>query len=107
MASADGAEDVDALCAMAQYPQVMVKVSAFYALGAKAPPYTDLSDLIHRVRDAFGAQRLMWASDCPYQVQGEHTYGASVDLIEGLKFLNGAERQQILAGTASTFFFRD
>jgi len=29
---------VDALCNMAQYPKVMVKVSAFYALGQKKPP---------------------------------------------------------------------
>ena len=100
-------EDIDALCAMAQYPQVKVKVSAFYALGAKKPPYTDLTPMIRRVRDAFGAQRLMWASDCPYQVQGEHTYGPSVELIEGLDFLNAAELQQIMGGTASSFFFRD
>ena len=43
----------------------MVKVSAFYALGAKQPPYDDLVALIRPVYDAFGAQRLIWASDCP------------------------------------------
>ena len=25
--------------------------------------------MIRRLRDAFGAERLMWATDCPYQVQ--------------------------------------
>ena len=101
---ADG--DIDALCALAQYPQVKVKVSAFYALGAKVPPYMDLQPLIRRVYEAFGAERLMWASDCPYQVQGEHTYASSVDLVEkNLDFLTAKDREQILAGTAASFFF--
>jgi predicted TIM-barrel fold metal-dependent hydrolase len=97
---------VEALCAMAQYPRVMVKVSAFYALGQKKPPYLDLAELIRQVYQAFGAGRLMWASDCPYQVQGEHTYAASVNLVrQGLDFLSVAEREQILRGTAEEFFF--
>lgn len=99
--------DVEALCGMARFPQVMVKASAFYALGARKPPYRDLAGLIRRVVDAFGPQRLMWASDAPYQVQGEHTYAASVALIaEGLDFLSAADRDQILRGTAEAFFFR-
>lgn len=97
---------VDALCQMAQYPRVMVKVSAFYALGEKKAPYHDLMDLIRRVYEAFGTERLMWASDCPYQVQGEHTYAASVDLVEkGLDFISAEDRVQILRDTAAGFFF--
>ena len=103
-----GAAAVDSLCGMARFPKVMVKVSAFYALGRKKPPYEDLSLLIRRVRDAFGAERLMWASDCPYQVQGEHTYEASIALIrDRLDFLTAAERERILGGTAEEFFFAD
>ena len=101
------ASRIDQLCAMAQYPQVLVKVSAFYALGEKKAPHDDLADLIRHVRDAFGAERLMWASDCPYQVQGEYTYGASMALIrERLDFLRDAEREQMLRRTAEDFFFR-
>jgi len=100
------AEDIEALCALARYPQVMVKVSAFYALGEKRESYEDLVPLIERVYRAFGAQRLMWASDCPYQVQGEYTYEASVGLVEErLDFLSASERAQILGGTAEEFFF--
>jgi predicted TIM-barrel fold metal-dependent hydrolase len=84
----------------------MVKISAFYALGQKTPPYLDLSDLIERVYNAFGADRLMWASDCPFQVQDEHTYAASVELIrDHLDFLSDADKEQILRGTAESFFF--
>lgn len=98
--------DLDTLCGMARYGNVMVKVSAFYALGDKTPPYHDLKDMIRRVVDAFGPERLMWASDTPYQVQGEHTYAASLALMESLDFLDAAGRQQILGGTAAGFFFR-
>ena len=98
--------EVDALCHMAQYPNVMVKISAFYALGQKKPPYLDLEDLIERVGAAFGAERLMWASDSPFQVQDEHTYEASVALIrDHLDFLSDADRELILRGTAEAFFF--
>ena len=99
-------DDVAALCSLARYPKVMVKVSAFYALGQKEPPYADLAELIRQVCDAFSPERLMWASDCPYQVQGEHTYEASVALVrERLDFLSASDREQILRGTAESFFF--
>src|SRR5262249_32282456 len=60
--------DVTALCDMARHPRVLVKVGAFYALGKKQPPYSDLGPFIHRVVQAFGAKRCMWESDCPFQV---------------------------------------
>lgn len=107
---ADGriaAADVDALCRMAVHPAIMVKVSAFYAFGKKTPPYTDLIPLIRRLYEAFGPRRLMWASDCPYQVQGQHTYAASIDLVrDGLDFLSSDDKEQILRRTAEDFFFR-
>ena len=99
-------QEIEALCALARYPQVMVKASAFYALGAKREPYEDLVPLIERVYRSFGADRLMWASDCPYQVQGAYTYAASIALIEEhMNFLSNADRTQILGGTAERFFF--
>jgi len=103
-----GPEAVQALCGMARHPRVMVKVSAFYALGRKAPPYEDLAPLIEAVYRAFGAGRLMWASDAPYQVQEPHTYEASVALVrDRLPFLSAADREQILGRTAAGFFFGD
>ena len=99
--------DTAALCAMATCEQLMLKVSAFYALGEGKAPYNDLGDLIKRVVDAFGPQRLMWASDAPYQVQPPHEYRPSVDLIaQGLDFLSAGDREQILSTTAGEFFFR-
>jgi predicted TIM-barrel fold metal-dependent hydrolase len=98
--------DVDALCAMARYPRVMVKVGAFYALGKKKPPYTDLAPLIQWVVKAFGARRCMWESDCPFQV-AEHRYQDSIDLVRTkLDFLTADDRDWLLRRTAEEFFFK-
>jgi predicted TIM-barrel fold metal-dependent hydrolase len=87
-------------------PNVMVKVSAFYALGKKTPPYDDLAELVHRVYEAFGANRLMWASDCPYQVV-DHTYEDSIGFVrDRLEFLSASDKDQILRKTAEDFFFQ-
>lgn len=94
------------LCRLARYPHVHLKTSAFYALGRKEAPYHDLKSMIRRVLDAFGPERLMWATDCPYQVQGPHTYKASLDLIlHGAEFLTESDKQSILRNTAQKVFF--
>ena len=55
--------DLNNLCRLANHDHVYVKTSAFYALGKKLAPYTDLGPMISKCRDAFGANRLMWASE--------------------------------------------
>ncbi len=98
--------DLDNLCKLARYPNVYVKTSAFYALGAKRAPYTDLVPMIMRLVKEYGAERLMWASDCPYQVQGTHTYQASVDLIaKHMPDLSESQRMALLRDTAAKVYF--
>ncbi len=99
-------EQVDALCRLAKHPNTYVKTSAFYALGKKQSPYTDLGPMIRKVRDAYGAKRLMWASDCPYQVDPGHNYADSIALIRnGLDFLSKEDRAWMLRKTAEKVFF--
>jgi predicted TIM-barrel fold metal-dependent hydrolase len=96
---------VAALCQMAKHKKVLVKLGAFYALGAKKEPYTDLLPLIRRVVTAFGPERCMWESDCPFQVQPPHSYAPSVALIrERADFLSASDKDHILFGTADRFF---
>ncbi|MGQ9733079.1 MAG: amidohydrolase family protein [Candidatus Zipacnadales bacterium] len=98
--------EIEALCALAEYPNCYVKVSAFYALGEARPPHEDLIPLIRRVWEVFGAERLMWGSDCPYQVQRE-TYEESLALVrDRLPFLSDEDRAAILHGTAERVFFK-
>lgn len=106
MAGEPRREDVDNLCSLAQFDRVYVKISAYYALGRKKPPYHDMVPLIKRLHGEFGAQRLMWASDSPYQLQGEHTYRASLSLVrDHLNFITEPERDWLLRGTAEKVFF--
>jgi len=62
--------------------------------------------MIRRLRDTFGPQRLMWATDCPYQVQRGHTYADAIALIrDRLDFLSARDRDWMLRGTAEKVFF--
>lgn len=98
--------DVRLLCGLSRHKNVRVKVSAFYALGKKQAPYKDLAGLIRRVFEDYGPRRLMWASDCPFQVQDGHQYLPSISLIrEGLPFLSEEDREWILGRTAASVFF--
>ena len=98
--------DVRSLCNLASHPNVHVKVSAFYALGKKQYPYADLSPLIQSLYDAYGPQRLMWASDSPFQVQAPHTYAGSLELVrDRLDFLSHEDREWILRKSAEAVFF--
>jgi len=70
------------------------------------PPCLDLAPLIRRVRDAFGANRLMWASDAPFQVDPGHNYHDSIALIrDRLDFLTADDKVWMLRGTAEQVFF--
>jgi predicted TIM-barrel fold metal-dependent hydrolase len=98
-------EDVQALCALAKHSRVRIKIGAFYALGKKTPPYEDLGPLIKTVVSAFGANRCMWESDCPFQVVS-HKYTDSISLIKDrLPFLSADDRNWLLTKTAETTLF--
>jgi predicted TIM-barrel fold metal-dependent hydrolase len=99
-------KDLDNLCRLADAAHTFVKTSAFYALGAKKAPYTDLGPMVRRLRDTYGASRLMWASDCPFQVEDGHTYKDSIALIrERLDFLTAEDKAWMLRKTAEKVFF--
>ena len=99
-------EDLKNLCRLARHKHASVKVSAYYALGEKKPPHLELISMIKRLYDAFGPQRLMWASDCPYQIQGANNYKDSISLIrDRIDFLTPDDKQWLLRKTAEKVFF--
>ncbi len=98
--------DVARLCELAACKRVCVKVSAFSALGAKRAPYLDLADMIRRLLDRFGPERLMWGTDSPFQTTGDHTYRDSSELIRSrLDFLSAGDREWMLRRSAERMFF--
>jgi len=97
---------LDRLLHLSKHPRAHVKTSAFYALGAKKAPYLDMGPMIKELRDSFGAERLMWASDCPFQVDPGHNYHDSIALVrDRLEFLTAQEKEWILRRTAERVFF--
>ena len=98
--------ELNELCALAKHSNVHVKISAFYAFGAKQPPYLEQSPKIKRLYEAFGPERLMWASDCPYQLENGNTYAASITLVrDQLDFLTNDDKDLLLRRTAQNVFF--
>lgn len=94
------------LSRLARFEDVHVKTSAFYALGEKKPPYLDIAPMIKRLLEVFGPSRLMWASDCPFQVDPGHNYHDSIALIrDRLDFLTSDDKQWMLCKTAERVFF--
>ncbi len=98
---------VDRLCNLAKHKTIVVKISAYYAFGKKTPPHDEMVPMIKRLCETYGPNRLMWASDCPYQVSGLNTYASSISLIrDHIDFVTAEERRMLLRTTAeSTFFF--
>ncbi|MSO23269.1 MAG: hypothetical protein EXQ58_08470 [Acidobacteria bacterium] len=69
---ADGksrSEEANELCNLARHKLTTVKISAFHALSRQQLPYRDLAPVICRLLEAYGPERLMWATECPFQVQ--------------------------------------
>jgi predicted TIM-barrel fold metal-dependent hydrolase len=65
-----------------------------------------LVPLVGKLIDAFGPQRLMWATDCPYQVQQGHTYIDSLALVrDHIESLSADDKDWLLRKTAESLFF--
>jgi predicted TIM-barrel fold metal-dependent hydrolase len=99
-------EEVANLVRLARHPGMHVKLSAFYALGRRTPPYDDMMPFIKELLRAYGPERLMWGSDCPYQLAAPHTYRASIALVrDRLDGVSAGDREWLLRKTAERVFF--
>jgi predicted TIM-barrel fold metal-dependent hydrolase len=98
--------EIKALCDLSRHKHVTVKISAYYALGKKKPPHLELVPMIKRLYETYGPQRLMWASDSPYQLESPNTYASSISLVrDKLDFISKDDRQWLLSKTAEKVFF--
>lgn len=87
---------------LAKYPNVFVKISGEYAFSREAYPYRDLQPVVNSLYQAFGAGRLLWATDFPWIVE-EPGYNKLLHLVdEHLPSISRDERIQIMGGTASS-----
>lgn len=59
-------DDLDRVTRLAAHRQVHLMFSGQYAMSRGQPPYTDLRDTVTRLADAYGPDRMLWASDYPW-----------------------------------------
>lgn len=96
----DRPELLRSLLELARYPRLYVKISHMWSLSKQPYPYPDAEEQVKRIRDAFGAERLMAGTDWPIALK-ELDYAGRLSLYrDHLKFLTAGERAMVLGGTA-------
>jgi L-fuconolactonase len=96
----DRPQELDKLIALARYPRVFVKISHTWSISRQPYPWLDSQEYVKRLYDAYGPQRLMWASDWPVDL-GSTVYEKTLSVVrDDMKFLNAEDKSWILAKTA-------
>jgi predicted TIM-barrel fold metal-dependent hydrolase len=92
---------IDHLLAFAKYPNAAVKWGHAPRLSHQPFPYPDVITQLSRVIDAFGAKRLMWASD--YTVTTDHhTCAESLFCLRGSDQLSESDKEWLLGKSVRT-----
>ncbi len=93
--------ELDKLIALKRYPKLFVKISHTWSLSKLPYPWLDSQEHVKRLHQAFGPNRLMWATDWPIV---ENTAGASyakalVVVRDEMPFLNDDDKHWMLSRT--------
>lgn len=92
---------------LADYPNVSVILSGAYGFSHETWPYPDIAPITRRVAEAFGTERLMWASDFPW-ILDDPGYGAMLGLVdEHLPGLSEEERAAVLGDNARRIVWKE
>jgi L-fuconolactonase len=86
--------DLPNLLALAKRPNVVVKAGALPCYSSESYPYRGLHKYLRQVFDAFGPNRIFWASDLTRLAS---TYGQCISLFtEELPFLSARDKELIM-----------
>ena len=95
----DQPAELQKLIALKRYPQLFVKISHTWSISHQPYPWLDAQEYVKRLYDAFGPQRLMWATDWPI-VENVSTYDRALKVVrDEMKFLNVEDKGWILSKT--------
>jgi L-fuconolactonase len=95
----DNEGQVEHLVAMAELPNVSMKVSALPVFSREEFPYRDLFDPTRRVIDAFGPERCFFGTDLS---RLPCTYGQAIEMMQMIIDDLDAAEQDLIMGTALT-----
>ncbi len=88
----------------AEHSSVYVHFSGHYAFSGAPFPYRDLQETTERIYAAFGAQRMLMASDWPW-IRDSPGYSETLGVVDQLLgHISAAERDMIRGGTAMSLF---
>jgi len=89
---------------LARYSNVFVKVSNLQGKSGEEYPFRDTYDLVRRIYDVYGPERLLWGTDFP-GVMASCGYVNAVELVRThMPFLTDDDKEWILHGTAEKVF---
>src|SRR6185295_10867788 len=84
----DQPAELEKLIALKRYPNVFVKISHTWSISKQPYPWLDAQEYVKRLHQAYGPQRLMWATDWPI-VENNSTYERALSVVrDEMKFLN-------------------
>jgi L-fuconolactonase len=84
---------------MARYPNVYVKVSNMNRMSEVPYPHKDTHDMVRRIYDAFGPERLMWGTDFPHVLTEGGYVNALKQVRDELDFLNNKDKDWLFSKT--------
>jgi len=95
----DQPAELEKLIALKRYPNLFVKISHTWSISRQPYPWLDAQAYVKRLYDAFGPQRLMWATDWPI-VENLSTYERALSVVrDDMKFLSAEDKSWILSKT--------
>lgn len=98
----DQPEQLEKLIALKRYPNVFVKISHTWSISKQPYPWLDAQQYVKRLYDAYGPQRLMWATDWPI-LETWTTYDKALTVVrDEMKFLNAEDKQWMLSKTVES-----
>lgn len=95
--------EIEKVLALAQHPNVVIKVTGACTLSQKAYPYPDIWDPLARIFDAYGMERCLWGTDWTRAVQ-VLTYQQGVDAFKVTDRLTRTEREALMGGNVEKIY---
>ncbi len=95
----DQPDELEKLISLKRYPNLFIKISHTWSISKQAYPWRDAQEHVKRLYQAFGPQRLMWATDWPI-VENHSTYPKALSVVrDEMRFLQADDLQWILSKT--------
>lgn len=95
--------DLPEVLALANHPNVAIKISGACTLSHEPFPYNDIWEPLGRIFDAFGLERCMWGTDWTRAVD-ILTYEQGVEAFRVTDTLSDSDRATLMGGTLSRIY---